>query len=310
MTISKTIIFLLVWLLPLAAQAGNTCWVAALISSDEQVFNEPLATFKAGMDCDVRDFALQGDIQSDADLMDRIINERPSLIFALGAKAAYLAKLWTKEHQEIPVIFAMVLNWEQYQLLEGQANIVGINSEVDPGNQFLSLSMFAPGIKRIGVIYNPRHSAALVDKAKKAVAILGMELIERQIDNSWSFRRTYRQLADQVDGLWVLNDPVTYTLDNMSWLGKGCIKDRLVCVGQGINLTEIGFMLSVRSDVGSIGSQAASMARNIIERNQTPASIGVMAPLGTHISLNHRTAKSVGVLISSQALDMAGEVIE
>jgi ABC-type uncharacterized transport system substrate-binding protein len=310
MGICKIIIFLLLWLLPGITQARDIDKVTAIISSDEQIFIKPLATFQAGIDCPVQTFTLTGNIDHDSTLMDRLLASRPTLIFALGAKAAYLAKVWTKEHQEIPVLFAMVLNWEQYHLLEGQSNMAGISNEVEPGNQFLSLSMFAPGTKRIGVIYNPRHSSTLVSKARKAATMLGLELIERRIDNSRDFRRTYRQLADQVDGMWILNDPVTYTLDNMSWLSKQCIKDQLICIGQGIHLAEVGIMLSVRTDIGGIGSQAASMARNILDRNQKPASVGVMAPLGTHITLNRQTAASIGISISAQAIVMANEVIE
>ena len=108
----------------------------------------------------------------------------------------------------------------------------------------------------------------------------------------------------------LFSDPVTYTLDNINWLSGRCVKDRLVCVGQGMHLTEVGMMLSVRTDIGGIGTQAASMARNILERNQAPASIGVMVPLTTHISLNNRTARSIGVTISAQAMAMTSEVLE
>ncbi len=310
MDFCKIVIFFCLWLLPVTVQANTNSRIIALVSSDQQTFFKPLATFQAGVRDKVPTFTLQGDMTQDSALMDRLLADRPSLIFALGAKAAYLAKIWTKEHQEISVLFAMVLNWEQYQLLKGQDNMVGISYEVEPGNQFLSLSMFAPGTKRIGVIYNPKHSIALVEKAREAAALLDLTLVERRIGSSQDFRRIYKQIADEVDGMWILNDPVTYTLDNMSWLSKRCIKDRLVCLGQGGNLAEIGVMLSVRTDIGGVGSQAASMAKNILDQRMDTAVVGVMPPLGTYISLNKHTAARIGVAISTQAIGMANEVIE
>ena len=95
----------------------------------------------------------------------------------------------------------------------------------------------------------------------------------------------------------------------MSWLENRCISDRLVCIGQSKSLTQIGLMLSVRPDITNIGVQAASMAKNILERGQSPASIGVMEPLGTHIFVNSRTADRIGIELSDQALSMATEVI-
>jgi len=310
MDFCKSVIFLLLWLLPVTVQANTNGRIIALLSSDQQGFYKSLATFQAGVENKVPAFTLQGDMAHDSALMDRLLADQPSLIFALGAKAAYLAKIWTKKQQDVSVLFAMVLNWEQYRLLEGQDNMVGISYEVEPGNQFLSLSMFAPEIKRIGVIYDPKHSVALVNKAREAAALLNLTLVERQISSSRDFRRIYRQLADEVDGMWILNDPVTYTLNNMSWLSKRCIKDRLVCLGQGINLTEVGVMLSVRTDIGGVGSQAASMAKNILDNRMDTTVVGVMPPLGTYISLNKHTAARIGVAISTQAIGMANEVIE
>ena len=96
----------------------------------------------------------------------------------------------------------------------------------------------------------------------------------------------------------------------MSWLEKRCLADNLVCIGQSRELAEIGLMLSVRPDITNIGVQAASMAKNILERGQLPVSIGGMEPLGTHIFVNSRTADRIGIELSDQALSMATEVID
>ncbi len=149
-----------------------------------------------------------------------------------------------------------------------------------------------------------------LEQARKAVKILGMELVERRIESGEDFRRIYRQLSSSVDGLWILNDPVTYTIDNMGWLEKRCVADRLVCIGQSKKLSEIGFTLSVRPDVSNVGGQAASMVKNIIVRGQSLQTIGVMEPLGTNIYVNRRTANNIGIELSEKALRMATEVIE
>ena len=285
-------------------------WIAVLLSDSEKAYEEPLRSFTDSVGMEVRVFNLHGDIRNDPGLKASIIANNPSLIFALGAKAAFVAKLWTQDRQDIPVLFAMVINWQKYHLLGGQSNMAGISSEVNPGNQFLNLSTFAPQIRRIGVIYSPEHSSEIVQATRKAVAMLGMELVERPISQGQDFRRVYRELSNSIDGLWILNDPVIYTVDNMSWLENRCVVDRMVCIGQSKSLAEIGLMLSVRPDTTNIGVQAASMAKNILTRGQSPASIGVMEPLGTNISVNLRTAKRIGIELSAQAMSLATEVIE
>ena len=285
-------------------------YITVLLSDGEKTYGSPVHSFIDSVSNEVRTFNLHGDIRHDPGLKARIFADKPVLIFALGAKAAYAAKLWTKNRQDIPVLFAMVINWHKYGLSEGQSNMVGISSEVNPGNQFVNLSIFAPQVRRIGVIYSPTHSSEIVKQARKAVEMLGMELVERRIERGQDFKRIYRQLSTSIEGLWILNDPVTYTTDNMSWLEKRCIVDKLVCIGQSRNLTEIGLMLSVRPDLSNIGVQAASMAKNILVRGQSPGAIGVMEPLGTNIYVNRRTAERIGIKLSDKTLGMATEVIE
>ena len=304
-------IVLLLLLLPAVAHGqADKGWIAMLLSDSDQAYENQARIFTDSVAMPVRTFNLQGDIKADPTLKSRLLSGQPALIFALGAKAAFAAKLWTRKHQDIPVLFAMVINWQKYGLLAGQANMAGISSEVNPGNQFISLSMFAPKIRKIGVIVSQDFSSELVGQARQAASMFGIELIERRIASSKDYRRTYLQLAGQVDGVWVLNDPFTYTIENLDWLEERCIKDRLVCIGQRRNLAELGLMLSVQADMESIAAQAASMVKNILLRGQRPADIGIMDPLGTKISVNHRTANRIGLKLSSHAMAMATEVIE
>jgi len=299
--------FLLVPPLVAARQADH---VAVLLSDKVESYTSPMAAFVDEIGLEVRTYNLHGDIRHDPQLPDRLLGAQPKLIFALGAKAAYAAKLWTRSRQNIPVIFAMVYNWQKYHLLNGQANMAGIASEIAPGTQFINLSMFAPTTTRIGVIYSISHSKQMVDKAREAATMLGLELMERQICSSKEFQLVYREIKRQIDGLWVLNDPLTYTLDNMAWVKDRCLKDSLVCMGQSHHLTEVGMLLSVLPDMTNIGSQAASMAKSIIVQGASPHSIGVMEPLGTHVLVNQRTADRIGLHLSSQAMSMATKVIE
>ncbi len=308
--ITKGIFFLILFFFSSLLYAGENKWVAVLLSDSEKAFEMPVRAFSDSIGLEVRIFNLHGDIQKGNDLKELIQQEKPALIFALGAKATFAAKLWTRKRQKLPVIFAMVLNWQKYNLLGEQSNITGISSHVNPGSQFLNLNMFAPKARRIGVIYSSVHSKEIVEQARQASRIVGLELVEKRIKSNRDLKKQYKKLVSQVDALWVPSDPVVYTIENMGWLEKRCIRDKLVCIGPSRNLTQMGFMLSVRPDMTSIGVQAASIGKNILDRGQKPSSIGVMEPLGTHIFLNKRTADRLDLHISSVAIDMVTEIIE
>ncbi|WP_339137989.1 MAG: ABC transporter substrate binding protein [Candidatus Electrothrix sp. GW3-4] len=296
-------------LLPVLLHAAdNPPPVAVLLSDNDSVYNEPVEAFRAEIDSPVSLFNLQGDIKKDPLLKEKLLSIHPRLIFALGAKAAFTAKLWTREYQEIPVLFAMVLNWKRYNLLD-QKNMAGIAAEIAPGTKFANITILSPGIKRIGVIYSS-YSRETLQRAKEAAEIFNIELYGKEIDRPTDFKLHFKKIRRKIDAFFVLNDPVLYTLDNMDWLNTRCIKGKLPCIGQSKNIAEHGLVLSINPDISDIGSQAASMAKNIINRHQRPDLIGVMAPLGTQIIINQTTAQRIGLKLRQASLDMATQIID
>jgi putative ABC transport system substrate-binding protein len=288
-----------------AAKSGP---VAVLLSDSEAIYSASVKAFRAEAGRPVKIFNLRGDIKKDPDLKRKLFASQPELIFALGAKAAYTAKLWTQKRQEIPVLFAMVFNWQRYKLLS-QKNMAGIAAEIVPGTKFANIMVFSPDIKRIGVIHSV-HSREVLKDAQKAADILDIELQSKEISRSKNFRRAFKEMSRKVDAFLVLNDPVVYTLDNMDWLKIRCLKEKLPCIGQSRNIAELGLVLSINPDMADIGSQAASMAENIIKRHQRPDLIGVMAPLGTQVLINRTTAERIGLELGQASIDMATQVID
>jgi putative ABC transport system substrate-binding protein len=235
---------------------------------------------------------------------------KPSLIMAFGAKAAYFAKAATQNNQQVPVVFAMVLNWQRYGLLEGQDNLAGINAEVSPGTQLLSMNLLLPEVSRIGVIYSESHSATSVSQAKRAAELVGIEVSARPIARAKELKQAYRRLAGEVDAIWLPTDPVLYTLENIHWLKRQCVKDRLICIGQSDNVVRLGLLLAVNPDIPSIGGQAAALVKQILSLGVKPAQIGVQDPLGTRLTLNAKTASKIGVKLAEEVRILADEVIE
>lgn len=295
---------------PAWAVAQDNGLVVVLLSDDEAAYARPLESFRAEILTKVETFNLKGDMDRVPEVLTAILARKPALIFALGAKAAYAAKLWTADRPDLPVIFAMVLNWKKYDFLEGRRNIAGIASVVSAGTQLVNMTMFTPNVKRIGVVYSEKHSVNFVVEAREAAANLGLELEAVPIKHPRNFKHAFKEMAGRIDAFWILADPVIYTMDNVSWLNERCLKDRLVCIGQSKNVTKIGVLLAVDSDTTSIGSQAASMAQNILGQGQSPEDIGVMSPLGTRLFLNKKTSDKIGLELSRHVLDMANEIIE
>ena len=283
--------------------------IAILLSDDESAYSAPIAGFSAEVGRPVEVYNLRGDVERAPEVRTRILSRKPDLIFALGAKAAVVGRIWTRDRPEIPVIFAMVLNWRRYDL-HGQDNIAGIAYDVAPGTHLANLSMISPESNHVGVIYSREHTGNIVEAAEKSAEIFNLKIVARAISSPKEFQRAFKSMEGEIDSFWILSDPVTYTLENISWLEKRCITDRIICLGPSENVAKLGVVLSVDPDRKNIGVQAASMARSILQYGQQPEKIGIMPPIGTRLFINLKTADRIGLQISRQALDQATDIID
>lgn len=288
---------------------GNEKFIAVLVSDEEKAYSGPIASFSQEVNLPVEIYNLKGDVERAPAVMQKIMARKPQLIFALGAKAAVTSKVWTLDHPEIPVVFAMVLNWERYHLLDGRDNISGIAFDIAPGTHLANLAMISPASNRVGIIYSREHTGQLIESAKKSAEILNLQIVAKPIDNPEDFKRAFKTIEDKIDSYWIMPDPVIYTFENISWLEKRCISDRIICLGPSENVAKLGVVLSVDPDQNNIGAQAASMAKSILKNKQRPGKIGVMPPLGTRLFINLKTAEKIGLQISQSALDQATNVI-
>ena len=308
-----TLGFALLMLCMIGGTAADTVKpVVILLSSDDEAYTRPVATFTDAIQMPVEIFNLHGDVRNAEERMSELLSRNPVLIFALGAKAAYIAKLetWKRKRQDVPVVFAMVLNWERYELLKDSDNVAGISNDIAPGTQFANLLMFAPDVTKIGVVYSDKYSSGMIVKARRAARVLGCQLIDQPITQPKEFRRAFNDISEGIQAYWILPDPVVFSTRNMNWLSKRCLKQRIITIGESENVVKLGMLLGINTDAANIGIQAASMARNIVLHNQSPKAIGVMPPLGTSLVLNMKTADKIGLKIDKLALVMTDKVIE
>lgn len=295
----------LVLIFPVTTKAEQR--IGVLLSDREDAYLEMLLHFRAGIDVPSDAYNLEGNIENAPKAMEELLARHPSLILALGAKAAYIAKTWTQNTTALPVLFAGVINPEKYGLDHGD-NMSGIATLTSPATQLANLLLFAPGVKRLGLIHGTDFPPALLTEMRSAAALLNITLVEDTISDPLDFKRSYKKMRDTIDSFFVPADLSLYSLENITWLQQRCIQDRIVCIGQSRNIVSKGLLLAVDPDRPSIGRQAAAMAQNIL-RKHGKATSGIMPPLGTRVIINLDTAQAISLKVSELALDMANEVI-
>lgn len=104
--------------------------------------------------------------------------------------------------------------------------VARVLSDVDPARSFAVLRQLAPGARRIGAVYDPRKTGALVEAARRAAAAQGLTLQALPATDVGgairAFHRFEKELA--IDALWLLPDGTTtvqetvyYALELAHW---------------------------------------------------------------------------------------------
>src|SRR5207249_221097 len=173
-------------------------------------------------------------------LYAKIKADAPPLVVAIGTLAARLAR---ELLAEIPVVFAMVPNHEKYNL---QAeNVTGIALAIPLRQQFATLKILAPNTKNVGVMYNPRHTKALVDAAVEVAKAQGLTIVPAKIDSPDEVPDASRAFLGTIDALWMVPDQSTMNTESFKHLLKFTFKNKVPFFSVAHKLVENGALVSL-----------------------------------------------------------------
>jgi len=116
-----------------------------------------------------------------ADAADQLKRADPSVILAIGQKALSLARA---SAPQTPTVFCMVLGAGA----TSSRTVTGVRLEVAPAAQLALLKQVDPAAHRVGVIYDPRASAAFMEEAIKAAGSHGVTLVSKPVGDAREVR--------------------------------------------------------------------------------------------------------------------------
>ena len=192
-------------------------------------------------------------------------------------------------------------------------NITGVSLDVGFWDQWAKrvqlLKEAVPQITRLGLLgtRNAWERAAISEgELKNSVSVVGPPL-ERPVDEK-EYQRVFAALAQaDSDSLYVADEPenVTYRRLIVDMAAKG----RLPTIYPWRQCVEAGGLMSYGIDLSDVGHRIADLVDKIL-KGAKPGEIPIFQPTQFELSINLKTAKTLGIELPPLLVARADKVIE
>jgi len=248
------------------------------------------------------------------DLARQIVSRNPDLIIAIASVFVLDVKAATTT---IPIVglFADPIGWGIVpNLARPGGNITGVSDDVG-GDQWAKrlqlLEEAVPQISRLGFL-TPRKAweqwSPLIREAalRNSVSIVGPPL-ERPTDEQ-QYHRVFAALAQEgADGLLVSDEAENTTYREL--IVELAAKGRLPTIYPFRQYVEAGGLMSYGVDLTDLGHRIAQLVDQIL-KGAKPGEIPIFQPTKFELSINLKTAKTLGIELPPLLVARADKVIE
>lgn len=240
-----------------------------------------------------------------------LVARKPDVIFALGGDVAPFARAATSA---IPIVMAVSVDPVQSRLVASLArpggNVTGVTliSSDLAAKRLQLLKEAAPGVSRVGVIWNPDHVDPEYRETQKAGQTLGVRIHSLEVRSAGDFESAFQAAIDaRLEALIVVSSRLMTT--NRARIAGFATERRLVLVGGWGPWAAEGALFSYGPDLNQITHRAAVYVDKIL-KGAKPADLPVEQPTHFELIVNARTARALGLAIPPSFLIMASRVIE
>ena len=172
------------------------------------------------------------------------------------------------------------------------------------GKRLELLKETVPGLSRVAVLHDPAGHA--MDELKAAGKQLGLQLRPVELKNPKYFERAMKLAAKNTQAAILLYSPVIF--ENRIRLASLAAEVRLPTMTQAPEFVVAGALMSYAPNRTEVAGRTAYFIDRLL-RGATPADLPVEESATFKLTLNLKTAKTLGLTIPQSVLLRADEVI-
>jgi putative tryptophan/tyrosine transport system substrate-binding protein len=257
------------------------------------------------------------DPEQEKRVVRKFVQDKVDLIFAFPTEASIAAKAAT-HGTDIPVVFANA-NIEGTNLIESVrqpgGNITGVRF---PGadNDVMRLSFlhkFVPKAKRVLIIYDPHYPTTqkVAEALRLAAPTFGITLVEDHVTRVEELQDSLKKrgaLDDiGIDAMLIMPEFLNHSPDGFRAI-INFANEHKVPLGGGAPFTvDLGAIFTFHPDFYETGMLAAALIDKIFKG--TPAGTIPVATPESHLLINYRVTKELGLPVSEGLLSRAKKII-
>ncbi len=181
----------------------------------------------------------------------RLLSEKGRVqVVAVGLQAALVAR--GLRRSGCSVVFCQVFNYADYALVSATSK--GVSSIPSANETFTVWHRLAPGLRRVGVFTGAGLTGPL-QQAAAAAQRHGIELVPVEVGSDKELLYRYKQMARQLDGLWLLPDNRVLSRDAIEGVMTYSMRNGKQVAVFSDELLAIGGLLSISAEPDDIAAQ-------------------------------------------------------
>ncbi len=301
------ILKVIIYALPCLLLTLNSFAEIVMLKSKDYILTYEMAAdgFKSVVDSEIDIYDMEGNSSTGRKIIERIVKRiesknPPSAVITIGKLASELA---SEEISDIPVIFCMVGNSGASKLI-GKKNVGGVSFDLSATQQLASMKQIVPHVHNIGVIYDPKKSAKIIEEAKATAPNYSVNIIAEKIDSPKQVPRALRKLIKKIDLLWIIPDSTVLSRESFQHINLTALKNCIPVMSCSPQLVEMGSPFSFSSDAFAIGVQTGNICKKVLNGEIT-GNIPIEKPKDMFLAINLITLKRCGIKLPEQVKESA-----
>lgn len=251
----------------------------------------------------------QGNPATAAQIAQQFVGEKPDVLVGIATPSAQALAAATTE---IPVIFSAVTDPVGAKLLSDMSapdgNVTGL-SDISPVAQHVEVMReIVPGLKTIGVVYNPgeANAVSLVELLRAAASANGLEVAEATASRSAEIQGAAESLAGKAQIIYAMTDNTVASA--IAALISAADSAKIPVFGAATSYVEAGAVAAVGFDYYQVGYQTAEYVAGVLDGKEISA-MPARTATGTDIYINPAAAAKNGVSLPESLTSNPTQVI-